>query len=94
MACGVPIISTDVGGIPEIIQNMYDGILIKPGLSKTLANSIINLLENKQLQKSIVQNAKETIRKKFSWSVNLDKILKIYTEALNTNKLSYTRANK
>lgn len=92
MACGVPVISTNVGGIPEIIQNMYNGILIKPGLSKTLANSIINLLENKQLQKSIVQNAKETIRKKFSWSVNLNKIIRTYTDVLNTSKLSYARS--
>ena len=92
MACGVPVISTNVGGIPEIIQSMYNGILIKPGIPKTLANSIVHLLENKQLQKSIIKNAKETTRKKFSWSVNLNKILKTYTEVQNTSKLNYARS--
>jgi glycosyltransferase involved in cell wall biosynthesis len=84
MACGVPVVSTNIGGIPEIIQDGYNGILIKPGNPKTLASSITNLLEDLQLQKSIVQNAKETIRKKFVWSVNLNKILKTYTEVLST----------
>jgi len=80
MACGTPVIASDVGGISEIIKNGYNGILVQAGSVKALAKAIINLLEDKSLQSSIRLRAKETISKEFSWSVNIKKYLEVYTE--------------
>jgi len=83
MACGIPVISTDVGGVPEIIETGYNGILVKPGSTRDLADAIVNLLEDKSLRNLISLRAKETIRKNFSWSVNIKKYLETYSNALS-----------
>jgi len=80
MACGTPVIASDVGGIPEIIKNGHNGILVQAGSAKALAKAIINLLEDESLRSSIRLRAKETVSKKFSWSVNIKKYLEVYTE--------------
>jgi len=52
MACGVPIISTDCPSGPgEIITNGKNGILVRPGDEKALAEAILNLLKDKNLRK-------------------------------------------
>ncbi len=50
-ACGVPIVACRAGGIPEIVRDKFNGFLVKPGDSKSLARHIIALLdEPDQLQ--------------------------------------------
>jgi len=83
MACGTPVIASNVGGIPEIIRNKYNGILVEPGYSTVLANAVIGLLEDKSLRNLIGQRARETIIQKFSWTANLPKYLEVYSECLN-----------
>jgi glycosyltransferase involved in cell wall biosynthesis len=87
MACGLPVIASNVGGVSEIIESGYNGTLVKPNSSKAIADCIINLLENKSSQSSMRQHAVETVRNKFSWSVNLKKYLEVYSNAL-THDLS------
>jgi glycosyltransferase involved in cell wall biosynthesis len=87
MACGLPVIASNVGGVSEIIESGYNGTLVKPNSSKAIANCIINLLENNSSQSSMRQHAIETVRTKFSWSVNLKKYLEVYSNAL-THDLS------
>jgi glycosyltransferase involved in cell wall biosynthesis len=83
MACGKPVVASNVGGIPEIVIDKYNGLLIKPGSSKMLAEAVIELLENQSMRNLMGQRARETIIKKFSWEVNLDRYLDAYSEALN-----------
>ncbi len=84
MACGTPVVASNVGGIPEIITNGYDGILVKPGSPDTLANAITNILQDKSLYDQISKREKQTITKKFSWETNLPKYLNIYSDAINS----------
>jgi glycosyltransferase involved in cell wall biosynthesis len=83
MACGRPVIASNVGGIPEIITDQYDGILVKPNSPALLADAIVGLLQNETIRNVIGQRARETVIKKFSWSVNLTKYLETYSEVLD-----------
>jgi len=56
MASGLPIVATDVGGIPEIISDGENGFLIHPKNSKQLAKKIILLLKNENLRSRISKN--------------------------------------
>lgn len=85
MACGIPVVASNVGGIPEIITNGYDGILVNPGSPEALADAIIDLLQDKKLYNQISKREKETITKKFSWETNMPKYLKAYSDAINYN---------
>lgn len=62
MACGVSIITTPVGGIPEIIEDGKHGLFIAPGDVNGLADKICLLIENEPLRKSLGANARDRAR--------------------------------
>jgi glycosyltransferase involved in cell wall biosynthesis len=66
MACGIPVIGTNVGGVPEIITDGYNGFLIAPGNPSNLAQKIEEIFNNEQLRKSFIENGFKIIRRKFS----------------------------
>jgi len=82
MAAGLPIISSKVGGIPEMIENNKNGILINPGNSKILSKSIINLLDNSSLRKRIGRNARTIAKNKFDSKIMAIKTKKFYEQVL------------
>lgn len=58
---GLPIIATDVGGIPEVIEHNTSGLLIQPRSVKALYNAIITLLESPQLAQQLGQNGHQKL---------------------------------
>jgi glycosyltransferase involved in cell wall biosynthesis len=82
MACGVPVIASNVGGVSEIISDGQNGRLLKAISPKVLATTISELLIDQSLLKIISKAGQETIKKKFSWSVNIEKYCKVYSDAL------------
>lgn len=73
MACGKPIIATNVGDVPVLVKNGVNGILTTPGNPNQLAESIIYLAENPELRDHMAEaNIKKMLR--YDW----DKIAKQY----------------
>ena len=62
---GLPIIASDVGGIPEIVEDGVNGILVKPGDVCYLYNAIKLLSENKVLRERLGRGSKKIIESKF-----------------------------
>jgi glycosyltransferase involved in cell wall biosynthesis len=60
MAYGCPIVTTSVGGIPEIIQDGVNGLLCKPKNPECLAQKIVTLIENPSLRERLSQMARES----------------------------------
>jgi len=73
MSCGAPIVSTDVRGLPEIVQDGVNGYLVKPRDEKQMADRIIHLLKNPKIRKRM---SKRNIRdaKKYSWEAIVKEI--------------------
>ncbi len=63
MAAGLPTISTTVGGIPELINDGEDGLLIRPGDVNALAKQILFLAHNKDARLEMGRRAQERARK-------------------------------
>ena len=61
MASGLPVIGTDVGGIPEIIRDGQNGLLVPPNQPDLLANAIIELLSNRDLYLRMQKMGAETV---------------------------------
>jgi len=79
MAAGVPVIGTDVGGIPEILDNGSRGLLVPSKSQDALADAMLKTTNMLQQEKSaIISAAKEYIRQNYSHNVMIKKLEKIY----------------
>ena len=86
MQAGVPIVATKVGGIPEIINDEVDGILINQGDTAELANAIKKLLSDTSLMKKMGENAYMKITKQYSINQYSENLINLYRKALDTRK--------
>lgn len=80
MACGLPLIGTNLGGIPEVIENNVNGLLVPPGNSKFLAEAIERLIINQNLRNEMVKQGKKIHKERFSDKIMLNKIESLYDE--------------
>jgi len=62
MAAGLPVIGTRVGGIPEIIRDGINGILVEPGKPNELGSAIIKVLKDRTLSEKLKQAGLETVQ--------------------------------
>ncbi len=69
---GLPVVASNVGGIPEIIESGKEGLLVPPANPEDLAKAIKKLIDDKTLRENLAKNLNEKIRKEFS----LEKMLK------------------
>ncbi len=76
MACGTPVIASNSSSIPEVVGDA--AILVDPYNEKILANSILNLLKDTNLQKDLVDKGLKRARM-FSWDKMAREMLQIYT---------------
>lgn len=78
MACGLPVIGSDVGGIPDIIQNMETGLLVSGEDILGISNSIRCLIEDDNLRNMLAINGYERVKMDFSWSNISKNYIRIY----------------
>lgn len=78
LACGTPVIATNVDGIRSIIKNNKNGILVEYGNKKELAGQVVRLLNNPSLRKEFSIEGLKTIKEKFDWDEITLKTLKVY----------------
>ncbi|GAJ06472.1 unnamed protein product, partial [marine sediment metagenome] len=78
MACEKPVIASRIGGIPSIIKDRENGLLIEAGNSSQLEQRIVKLLNDKNLAKNLGENARLHIIKEFSLHNMIQKTIRIY----------------
>ena len=66
MALGLPVVSTNVGGIPYLIDNGVNGLLVDKNNSNAMVNAIIKICKNKDLAKTLAINARREVEQ-FDW---------------------------
>jgi|GEM_PF-4960223 glycosyltransferase involved in cell wall biosynthesis len=84
-ASGTAVIASRIGGITELIDDGVNGFLFKAGDYLELSRLINQLLQDKELLKSITIKAKEKVKRQYDWKHVIDKYLKIYEECLGKN---------
>jgi glycosyltransferase involved in cell wall biosynthesis len=86
MSSGIPVISTSVGGVSEIIDNNVNGILIEPGNKRAITERINYLLDNESEMKRLGQRAREYIIDSRSMSKVVEKTFNSYLKVLDNNQ--------
>ena len=82
----VPVIGTNVGGIPELIINNETGILVPPENPNKLAQAVNQLLSDKQKAERLAVNGNTFVKNNMTWDVILPKYIKFYENLLTTNQ--------
>ena len=73
-----------MGGIPELITDNYNGLLVPPENPHKLADRVNELLSNIEKAKKIANNGNDFVRKNMTWDVILPKYIQFYENLVNT----------
>jgi glycosyltransferase involved in cell wall biosynthesis len=76
MSAGLPVVATEVGGLPQIIEHRRDGLLVRPNDPAVLGESLRELMQNPQWAKSLGEKAARTAAK-FHWQATGPRILRL-----------------
>lgn len=82
MACKKPAIGSNIGGIPYVINNNINGLLVPPKNSQALAEAIIKILKNPKLAKQMGENGYKKVKANFTWDKKVKETNKIILEIL------------
>lgn len=83
MASGTAVVASNVGGIPDMIQDGVTGLLVPQKDPKAIAEKVLALLENEDQRKTLAENARRLILRKYCWKTIASQFLDIYA----TNKI-------
>lgn len=82
MSCGLPVIASEIAGIPEVITHGYNGHLVPPSDAKALANTIANLLQNSATRERLSQAARQSVVESFNWDCVAKTFSQIFDDTL------------
>jgi glycosyltransferase involved in cell wall biosynthesis len=78
-ACGLPVVTTNAGGIPDIVTDQKTGLVVAVDDCKTLAERATKLLCDRNMSITITKNAREECSK-YTWEVVCEQWLRLYRE--------------
>jgi len=84
MSCEVPVVSTTVSGIPEVIQSGTNGLLVAPEDVQALVAAITRVLDDGQLRQHLAENGRRTVTDMFCWESNVAVLGQLLGAAMNS----------
>jgi glycosyltransferase involved in cell wall biosynthesis len=88
VSAGLPIVATQVGGIPELLEDGKTAFLVPPRDPQALASSLIQVLESKEAARNFAENAMHVFRERFRPGASGRALLEVYLEMLRENSLT------
>jgi glycosyltransferase involved in cell wall biosynthesis len=82
MACGLPVVATTGGALPEVVEDGVTGILVPPGDAPALAEAMRTLMGDAELRRRMGQAGRERVLEKFSWRKAALETEAVYREVL------------
>ena len=80
MACGVPVVATYVGGIPDLIEDRVNGLLAAAGQPQALSRAIVAMLTDDALRNRLREAAHRDVRKRYSTEIVVKQLETLYRE--------------
>jgi glycosyltransferase involved in cell wall biosynthesis len=78
MACGVPLVVTEVGGLPEVVEHGKNGLVVPSRDPARLAEAIAKILNDERLRKTFGEKGRQVLREKFDLDQTRDRLLALY----------------
>jgi len=80
MASGVPPVVTNVAGVPEVVTDRENGILLSPGNSDDIADAINELFSDDDLTSTLSQNARKYVEENLTWGQRTERVIRVYEQ--------------
>lgn len=77
-----PVVVTDVGAIPEIVDDGITGFIVPPRNPKALADAIVKFLKDEKLRKQMGENAYKKLKRDLAWDKIAEKTIEVYKKAI------------
>jgi len=90
MACGIPVVTTDVYGPREIVTHKHDGLAVPPGDVGKLVDAVRSLLSDEKLLLKLGSNARRTAENRYDLRRHTKKLLDVYHSQIEKKKGSGT----
>jgi glycosyltransferase involved in cell wall biosynthesis len=82
MACGTPMVSFDIGGVPDLVRHNITGYLAKPEDIQDFSNGIVQLLEDDQLRQNMSKNCRVIAISEYSLELQAKRYIELYEQVL------------
>jgi len=83
MACGKPVVVSNMGGLPEVVEDGKVGFVVPPRNPEETAKAIEKLVLDKELRIKMGLAGRERVKKLYEWDKCVEKMINIYKEVLN-----------
>ena len=83
LACGVPVIASDIGALREMVEHEYTGLLFRAGDSNDLAEKINRLFSDKDLVKELKRNARNRYKERYTLAANYKMLMDVYNATMD-----------
>ena len=80
MAMKLPVISTTVTGVPEIVEDGVSGVLVPPNDVKALTDALIELIHDGPRKRQLGENARRRVEEKFDIKKNVERYIELFQE--------------
>lgn len=81
-SCAKPVVVSNVGGLPEVVENGVSGFIVPPRDPEKTAQAIERLVLDENLRSQIGQNGRKRVEKLYNWEDNVKQMIKIYEELI------------
>lgn len=85
MALEVPVVATRIAGVPRLVKDGENGVLVEPGDEDELVRGLASLLADASLREQYAQAGRRTIEEDYSFERRMERVARIYNELLQTS---------
>jgi len=80
LACGTPVITTDIVGVAKDVEANNAGIIVQPNDIEALAEALVTVLRDENLSAEMGRNGRKVIEEKYTWEKVIDAVITLYEE--------------
>ena len=93
-ACGLPVVVSEVGGLPEVIRNGQTGFVVPPANTEAIAHALRQLIENDDLRRDMGSAGRRFVLENYEWTESASKMERIYESVLSATGVSSLRQQR
>ncbi len=90
MALGIPVAATRIAGVPLLVQDGQNGLMVEPGSMEELANALGRLLSDPDLRTKLGREARATVEARYSFDRRMEKVRQVLDDLMRRSTLPLT----